>query len=70
MKTPTKDHRDDDIFPEDDPIEKDIKLDDEEELKNEKAGFDVASENIEESLEEHREREQNAWDDDEEEEII
>jgi hypothetical protein len=59
---------DEDLFLEDEQAEKEAGT--ETDLKNEKEGFDVAQENIEESLEEHREKEQKAWDDDEEEEII
>lgn len=69
MKT-LKKNLEDGLFPEDDDIEKDTELDETAKLATEKEGFDVASDNIEESLEEHREREQKAWDDDEEEELI
>ena len=69
MKT-LKKNLEDGLFPEDDDIEKDTELDETAKLATEKEGFDVAPDNIEESLEEHREREQKAWDDDEEEELI
>lgn len=70
MKTLNK-NLEDGLFPEDDDIEKDADIVDEAtDLEKEKAGFDVASDPVEESLEEHREREQKAWDDDEEEELI